>query len=102
MTWVALFEVFHKMYGDRLAPRESWESLSFLIYKLKENRSFASWRVLESEFAAMDRDLKMTTLERRNHLYNMLDDVWEDEKKFESTPRELAFLRREHDKLVCV
>jgi hypothetical protein len=86
VTWVALFEVFQKMYGGRLASKESWESLSFLFQKLKENRSVTSWTFVECEFAVMDRDLQMTTLERRNNLYNMLDDIWEHEKKAESTP----------------
>ncbi len=102
MTWVALFEVFHKMYGGRLASLETWESLAFLIYKLKENRAVTAWILVDGEFGVMDRDRQMTTLERRNTLYKMLDEIWEQEKKAESTPRELAFLRREHDKLICV
>lgn len=86
-VWTTLWELFGTI-DRRDAVNEKWDSLHELIEILREDGK-AEWMEISTTLQAMDKR-KVATPEQWDQLYNLLNKLWQEERKNNATSEELA------------
>jgi hypothetical protein len=89
LAWIALFEVFQEIHPKNPIPAKEWQTLSFLIETLREEKRLDDWAAVSRALHSIDGDRCISTPESWRKLYDSLDKLWADERINEATPEEL-------------